>query len=142
MRIALATTDGDIARCLPVMQQLRPQVAAAEFVTRVRRQQSEGYRLACLEEAGEVRAVAGFRIFDKLHSGRTLYVDDLVTDAAHRSRGHGRALFDWLLEEARRAGCETLDLDSGVHRFGAHRFYLNCRMDITSHHFALQLTKP
>jgi hypothetical protein len=30
-------------------------------------------------------------------------------------------------------------LDSGVQRFGAHRFYLRRRMDITSHHFALDL---
>jgi hypothetical protein len=30
-------------------------------------------------------------------------------------------------------------LDSGVQRFGAHRFYLRRRMNITSHHFAIDL---
>jgi hypothetical protein len=33
----------------------------------------------------------------------------------------------------------VLDLDSGVTRFDAHRFYLRERMHIQSHHFALAL---
>ena len=48
----------------------------------------------------------------------------------------------WLRENlawARKRECAELHLDSGVQRFGAHRFYLNHRMDITSHHFAIQL---
>jgi GNAT superfamily N-acetyltransferase len=139
MNVALATTDAEIERCFPVMQQLRPHLVSTEFVARVRRQQAEGYRLAYLGDAGAVCAVAGFRIFDKLHSGRTLYVDDLVTDAAQRSRGYGENLFTWLVTHARAEGCDGLDLDSGVQRFGAHRFYLNRRMDLTSHHFFLDL---
>lgn len=141
MNIALAATDSDIERCFAVMQQLRPHLAAADFVTRVRRQQSEGYRLAYLDDAGNVCALAGFRIYEKLHSGRTLYVDDLVTDAVQRSHGYGQKLFGWLATHARNEGCDTLDLDSGVQRFGAHRFYLHQRMDIVSHHFALKLTQ-
>lgn len=33
-----------------------------------------------------------------------------------------------------------LHLDSGVQRYGAHRFYLRHGMDITSHHFRLVLS--
>jgi GNAT superfamily N-acetyltransferase len=87
-----------------------------------------------------VRAVAGFRIAEFLAWGRILYVDDLVTASAQRSRGHGQALFDWLVARARANGCAQLHLDSGVQRFDAHRFYLRQRMSITSHHFALQLS--
>jgi hypothetical protein len=32
-----------------------------------------------------------------------------------------------------------LHLDSGVRRFDAHRFYLNKRMNISSHHFSMVL---
>ena len=32
-----------------------------------------------------------------------------------------------------------LDLDSGVQRFPAHRFYLGQGMAITAHHFALDV---
>lgn len=121
------------------MQQLRTHLRKADFVETVRRQQAGGYHLAYLRENGEVRAVAGYRIIDNLVSGRILYVDDLSTDAAVRSRGLGGQLFDWLVDRARERGCAALELDSGVQRFDAHRFYLQKRMVISSHHFRLFL---
>src|ERR1051325_10005186 len=103
VNIRLADTDADIDRCFPVMSQLRPHLAAADFVETVRRQQGQGFLLAMLEDAGVVRAVAGFRVFDNLVGGRILYVDALVTDSTVRSKGHGKALLDWLTARARTA---------------------------------------
>jgi len=138
--IALATSDSDIARCFPVMVQLRPHLAKADFVGRVQRMQSQGYQLASLtDDAGLVRSVAGFRQLDMLFSGKTLYVDDLVTDSASRSQGYGDRLFDWLLDWARNEGCDEFSLDSGTQRVDAHRFYLRKRMKISSFHFSLPL---
>ena len=139
MNVALAGTEADIARCFPVMSGLRPHLLASEFVRRVLRQQATGYHLAYLEDRGEVRAVTGFRYLETLSWGKTLYVDDLVTAEASRSRGHGGKLFDWLVAQAQQNNCDALHLDSGVQRFGAHRFYLTRRMDIIAHHFALKL---
>lgn len=121
------------------MAELRPHLPAAEFVRTVRRSMENGYRLVSLEDADAIRAVAGFRFLDTLAWGKILYLDDLVTRAIDRSRGHGARLFDWLVEHARANGCNELHLDSGVQRFGAHRFYLTRRMDIAAHHFALKL---
>jgi GNAT superfamily N-acetyltransferase len=98
-----------------------------------------GYRLAYVEDASRVAAVAGFRILECLAWGKFLYVDDLVTDERLRSKGHGRELLRWLAAHARENGCAELHLDSGVQRFGAHRFYLREGMDITSHHFGMKL---
>ena len=139
MKIALAETEADIARCYPIMVELRPHLGAEEFVSRVRRQQAADFHLAYLEQAGAVCAVAGFRYLDSLAWGKVLYVDDLVTAEAMRSRGHGGRLFDWLVAQAKRHRCDEFHLDSGVQRFRAHRFYLRRRMDINCHHFALKL---
>lgn len=129
-----------IADCYPVMAQLRPHLTPESFVERVKRQQQAfGFRLAYAEDNGQIAGVAGFRITECLAWGRFLYVDDLVTDAACRSGGIGKRLLDWLVIQARQAGCDQLHLDSGVQRFGAHRFYLRERMSITSHHFAIDL---
>jgi len=139
-RIEEACTPEAIARCFPVMRQLRTHfVDEKNFVAQVERQRAEGFRLASLEDSGAVRAVAGYRMTESLFAGRFCYVDDLVTDAAARSLGYGGALFDWLVAEARAAGCAKLDLDSGVQRFAAHRFYFTKRMIIASHHFSLEL---
>jgi len=139
----LAETDADLQRCFPVMHQLRPHLAADGFVARIRGMEREGFRLALLEDdAGTVRAVAGFRVQDMLAHGRTLYVDDLVTDDQARSRGHGATLLRWLVARAQAAGCHQFSLDSGTHRRDAHRFYFRERMHIASYHFALPLAPP
>lgn len=140
MRVATAGTDAEIRACYATMAELRPHVREDEFLGRVRKQMEDGYELAFVEDdqAG-VTAVAGFRVSRNLAWGRFLYVDDLITRASTRSKGHGKALMDWLVAEARRRGCDELHLDSGVQRFAAHRFYLRERLEITSHHFALKL---
>lgn len=66
-------------------------------------------------------------------------LDDLVTDAACRSKGNGKVLLTWLVRQARDEGCRYLELDSGVQRFDAHRFYLANRMIISARHFTLKL---
>ena len=139
MKIALAETEADIARCYPVMVELRPHLASQDFVVIVRRQQKTGYLLAYLEDDGEVRSVAGYRFMETLGCGKILYVDDLVTHAANRSAGYGGRLFGWLVEQARAARCNEFHLDSGVQRFDAHRFYLCHGMNIVWHHFSLKL---
>lgn len=138
-RIFEVASDDDIDRCFPVMVQLRPDLERREFVARVRRMAREGYRLAALEDRGLVCAVAGFRVCDLLARGRNLYVDDLVTDEGQRSSGYGASLFRWLRDLARSEGCARLDLDSGVQRTGAHRFYFREGMHIASYHFILDL---
>jgi GNAT superfamily N-acetyltransferase len=137
--IQIATTDAEINRCFPVMHQLRPTLLAEEFVSRIKIQQAEGYQLAFLEEEGAVASVAGFRIQTLLWSGRALYVDDLVTDAAQRSKGHGEAMLTWLIALAKEADCTTFMLDSGTHRHEAHAFYFRNGLRISDFHFKLAL---
>lgn len=139
MDIHIASTDDEIRACFPVMVQLRPQFAEDAFLAQVRRQQQEGYQLAYLADGGQVRAAAGFRLQEMLYRGRHVYVDDLVTDGRARSQGYGDALFDWLAAWAREHECVRLELDSGVQRFDAHRFYFRKRMHVASYHFSLVL---
>jgi len=136
--IAIAVTDEQIQRCFPVIAQLRPHLREAEFIRQVRRQQPAGYELAFLSDKKIVKAVAGYRCLESLSWGKFIYVDDLVTAGKFRSQGFGRQLFAWLVKQAKTRGCDELHLDSGVQRFGAHRFYLASRMDIIAHHFSMK----
>ena len=136
-----ASSDADIARCFAVMHELRTHlVGEADFVVRCRRQMDEsGWSLIYVEDGDAVAAVAGFRIQHMLFSGKTLYVDDLVTAEKQRSKGFGEILMAWLESHAREKGCETFSLDSGVQRAGAHKFYFRQGLPITSFHFAKKL---
>jgi len=139
IRVREIESDADVRRSFPVMRQLRPHLEEDEYVARVRAMRAGGYRIAVVEEDGEIRAAAGFRAIEMLHQGLHLYVDDLVTDERRRSRGHGAMLFDWLMEEAKRLGCATLELDSGVQRLRAHAFYFAKRMHISGYHFRIEI---
>lgn len=140
MSVTIATTPDQIARGFAVMQELRPHVLTEhDFTERVQQQIAEGFQLALLEHEGKVVTVAGFRIQNMLATGLTLYVDDLVTGEAFRSRGHGKTMLDWLIAHARERGCETFSLDSGTHRREAHAFYFREGMRISSFHFMLPL---
>ncbi len=126
-----------------VLREGRPIMSSMEGFTQWvnTRQRPEGYRIvaAFLPQTPDAVAAAGFRISHQLSKARFLYVDDLVTLPAYRGQGHADLLFAWLLEEARRQGCEQLHLDSGHQRYDAHRFYLKHGMRINAHHFSMQL---
>ena len=124
----------------PVAAQLRPQYDEDTFVAQVLRQFADGYRATALyDAAGVPRAFAGWRVREFLSAGRHVYVDDLVTDEAARSQGHGKAMLDWLKAEARRLGCARLQLDSGTFRKDAHAFYLREGLRIEAFHFGIAL---
>ena len=143
------------ARALPVLQELRTALTADLLAQVLREGQPQGLRFLGAFDAGRpddgscpgdaaaavaggggqaCLGVAGWRVVASTSTVRKLYVDDLVTTSAARSRGVGGALLDELERRARQAGCSVLDLDSGVQRHDAHRFYLRRHMDITSHH--------
>jgi GNAT superfamily N-acetyltransferase len=136
--------SGETYLAAAALLELRPQYQTVEaIVERVDDLRDGGYRLAGSFEPGEedAAAVAGFRIGEMLAWGRYAYVDDLVTRAARRCRGHGDAVLRWVQDEARREGCGQLHLDSGVgpDRADAHRFYFRHGLVISSHHFARRL---
>ncbi len=133
--VRLAESDAEILGCYAVMAQLRPHIGREAFVPRVRLQQEQGYRLAFLNVDRAPVTVAGYRFLEQLHAGRVLYVDDLVTDEARRSGGFGSRMLAWLFEQAIDNACQSLDLDSGVQRIDAHRFYEREGMRLASYHF-------
>ena len=137
--IDLASNETVIKRCCAVLRQLRPHLEEDAMMRQIVRQQMAGYLLAYCESEKVIRSVAGYRYGENLAYGKYMYLDDLVTNRDDRSKGFGKLLFDWLVVAAKEQGCEVLTLDSGVQRFGAHRFYLTNRMDIVSHHFCLRL---
>jgi GNAT superfamily N-acetyltransferase len=136
-----ADTDEAILACYDVMAELRPHVARESFLPTVRAMQKDGLRLACIREDGKVVAVAGYRVSTNLFCGRHLYVDDLVTADAERSKGHGKALLAWLRAQAVAADCDVFHLDSGVQRKRAHEFYLREGLELAGYHFSERL-KP
>ncbi|MFG3349638.1 GNAT family N-acetyltransferase [Streptomyces sp. NPDC048018] len=133
---------------LPVLRELRPHLTPELFAEVYATGHGQGLRFSAAYEEGTgggdggCVGVAGWRIIVNTSSVKKLYVDDLVTKETARSTGVGHALVAHLEGHAREAGCYELNLDSGTHRTGAHRFYLRERFDIVAFHFTRELRTP
>jgi GNAT superfamily N-acetyltransferase len=130
-----ALDEQEIALCFPVVQTLRVHFTCqADFVSRVVRQQADGYHLMYIADGGQVQAIAGYRIREHLetpdprcaavvdgmlscfpcacmlprasHMRRYMYVADLATLPAKQGAGYGKALMARLEQIAREAGCK------------------------------------
>lgn len=107
----------------PVMFQLRPHIPEQEYLPRVQQIRQEGGRLIAVMQNGRCLGCALFRKETRLFTGPMIYVDDLITDEQERSKGVGKALLNWIAEEAKRLLVNICILDSGTHRTQAHKFY-------------------
>ena len=120
MEVRQLDADADLTAAFPLMAQLRPHLKSAEFVSIIRRQSADGYRLFGGFDDGRLVALAGLRATQNLSVGPHLYVDDLVTDESLRGRGHGTAMIHWIRSHARDSGLPWVCLDS---RDTARGFY-------------------
>jgi GNAT superfamily N-acetyltransferase len=119
-----AESAAEITACFPVMALLRSQLAnAEEFVARVARQHTAGYRILAAWREGAPIGLAGYRVEENLIHGRFVYIDDLVTAEGERRQGIGARLLDAVAAEGRRLGCGRLVLDTALDNVLGHRFY-------------------
>ena len=128
-----------LVRAEPVHRQLRSGLPA-DYAGRLRVVFANGGRMCVATEGSAVRGVALWRVIENTYEGRRLYVDDLVSDEAHRSRGIGRALLQHLERRAQDLQCDVLALDSGTQRTEAHRFYFRQGLVIPAFCFRKNLT--
>ena len=132
--ITVATLQ-DLDKIIPTMMELRPHRSVDELRNMMIAQLNDGFQLVYVGNEQLAYAVAGFRTLDFLFSGKTLYVDDLVTHSQHRKKGYAGMLMKWMIQYAKDNGYHHFSLDSGHQRKDAHRLYLNHGLDITAHHF-------
>jgi len=127
-----------LAQAKGVHRQLRPQLMP-NYSDQMLRVFAGGGRMLVAVDDGMVLGLAIWRVLEKTFSRSELYIDDLVSDAGHRSAGVGKALLGWCERHARALGCTQLTLDSGTPRLKAHKFYFREGLQITSFHFVKTL---
>lgn len=117
------TTAEEWKSAFPVMNQLRTHLDEESFIEQVTEMRKQGYRLFALFVGEQAAAVTGVIQLINLYNGNHIYVYDLVTAEAHRSRGYGEALLSYIHKLAEELGCSSVALSSGLQRKDAHRFY-------------------
>lgn len=138
MKIKIAS-ENELKYCYKVMHQVREDLSEKDLSKIISEQIKNGYKLAYVLKDDQVICVAGFSILQKLSLGKHLYIDDFVTDKSVKSTDAGKALLDFLKIYAKQQDCKSIELDSLVQRYDAHKFYLSQDMQIVSHHFSIEL---
>jgi len=139
MIVSLAKTEKEISDCFILISELRQHLSSIDFVSKVKKMSKfTGYELVYLNDCG-IKAVAGIRVSEWLHSGSYLEVEELITDKNSRSMGYGGTLFDWICCYAKEKKCKQIRLVSGVTRDNAHRFYLDKGMVFEAKYFSLNI---
>jgi GNAT superfamily N-acetyltransferase len=133
-----APDDRWLVRAEAVHRQLRPQLPE-DYLGKMARVYAGGGRVVLAAEGEVVRGVAVWRSSENTFAGMYMYIDDLVTDHAHRSEGVGRLLLARCEQIAIELGCVELVLDSGVQRTDAHRFYFRERFGVHAFNFSKRL---
>ena len=139
MIVQSADADDKILKCWNVIHELRPHLKHEEFLNSMKAMQSEGVKMFYIEEDGMAVSAGVFRMNYYFARGKNIYIDDLSTLPAYRGKGYGSHILKAIKNYAVENNCDNIHLDSGHHRYDAHRLYLNFGFQISSHHFALKL---
>jgi GNAT superfamily N-acetyltransferase len=115
--------EEDLKKAYPVMAQLRTKLSEEDYFRLFATMKEQGYQLIGLYEVDQVKALAGIIQLTNFYNDKHIYVYDLITDHASRSRGFGEKLINYVEELAKDAGCGMMTLTSGNQRIDAHRFY-------------------
>ncbi len=121
---------------IPALLELRPHRSPEELERMLLQQFKEGFEIIFIGDEKLAFAIAGYRTINFLYSGKTLYIDDLVTHSEYHRKGYAGALLDWLKNYTKENGYDHLSLDSGFHRKDAYRLYLNKGLEVSSLHFS------
>jgi hypothetical protein len=119
--VDIAESDEQIAACWPVMRSLKPTLTQDEFVLRIKEQLREGYHLFCESYNGQVKSVAGVRIFNVLQTGKTLQIDDYCQAFS----GESGTLLKWIVNYAQNQMCNSVKWSSCFSQYESYNCFLN-----------------
>jgi GNAT superfamily N-acetyltransferase len=131
----------DIDRLIPALLQLRPHRSASELRAMLLTLFKEDFKIIYIGDDHLAWSLLGFRIFTCLWSGKTLYIDDLVTMSEYTKKGYAGELFQWIKKFAKENHCDHIALNSGFNRREAYRFYLNQGLYVESLHFGRRMSE-
>lgn len=122
-----------------LLVQLSPQITREKYRIMLEDMLRHGYRQVGVFEGDKCIGISGFWISTKLYSGKYVELDNVVIDRDYRSKGIGKLLCDWVVEQGRSEGCETAMLDAYAENQDAHRFYFREGFIIRGFHFLKKL---
>ena len=104
-------------------------------------QTTPGHELLVAEEEGKIIGTMMLFIMPNLSHGGLPWagVENVMVDADYRRQGIGKLMMDYVLAQAKKAGCYKIQLISDKSRTEAHKFYEALGYNASGHGFRLYL---
>ncbi|BDD01079.1 GNAT family N-acetyltransferase [Persicobacter psychrovividus] len=131
----------DLEMLYPLFAELRPQYDLLHFKDLVKHQFKEGYQVMYILDGKKPVALVGFRTLHQLVSGKTLFIDDMVTAQKHRGKGYGKALMMWLQGFCFENNYDHMAVNASFEEVETHRFCLNNGLKIETIHFGRKVAE-
>ena len=133
--IKILTQKAEMLPLYPLIQQLSPGVTEERYTFLLDDMLAHGYRMVAVFEGEECVGLSGIWVATKIYSGRYLEMDNVVVAAAHRSKGIGQVLTQFVEQLANEEGCEMMMLDAYLENEKAHTFYEKAGFTKRGYHF-------
>jgi len=115
----------EMLRYISVLNDLYPALTLEQYTNELDVMLPHNYGQVGVFEDEDCLGISGFWIGNKLWCGKYLELDNIVVLEAHRSKGVGKLIFDFLAKKAQENECTMMALDSYTYNFKAHKFFYN-----------------
>lgn len=141
MEIKILTTKEEILKQFKVLKELYPSLTEDELSNDLNIMLSCNYKQAAVFEGEDCLGLSGFWINKKLWCGKYLEIDNFIVLQAHRSKGIGQMIIDFLHDLAIIENCNIITLDSYKNNVRAHQLFEANQFDAKGIHFVRFINK-
>lgn len=125
---------------IPLLQELgENQIEKTLLRERVSEMFDQNYECFGVYHGEELIGVFGLWFMTRHYAGKSCEPDHVFVKPEYQNKGIGKEIFNFIFEYAQKKGCETAELNSYVHNFKSHKFYMNHGFVIKGYHFLKKL---
>jgi len=130
----------EINSIIPLIQKLSGNKNSNELLfERFSEMFTQNYECAGVFDDENLIGVTGMWFCTRHYSGRSMEIDHVFIDEAHRGKGLGKNFLNWVSDYGRSKGYESCELNTYVSNSPSHKFYFNEGFSIYAYHFFKKL---
>jgi diamine N-acetyltransferase len=132
--------EKDLDKILPFLMELSEyEVSAPVLKQRFQEMFTQNYECFGVYHKEELIGVFGLWFMTRHYAGKSCEPDHVYIKPEFQNKGLGKKVFNFIFDYAKKKGCETSELNSYVHNFKSHKFYMNMGYVIKGYHFLKKL---
>ena len=125
---------------LPLLRKLGSEnVSDALLRERVLEMAQQNYECIGIYHEKKLIGICGMWFQTRHYAGKSMEIDHVIIDDAHRNNGIGSLLMEFVYAYAKKKSCNWVELNTYVHNFPSHKFYNNQGFVAKGYHFVKEL---